>query len=189
MTARDISPEEMGKYVVRFEDQMSVRDRVVNVLKVPLPEWLFGKLFARDLFNLVGKTSNPANTFAVEGPKDTAVFVARMPPGFGPTFLHVHKQTWEIFFIMSGSFKVTYGEEGQHSYVLNRYDSIAIPPMVVRNFENISDEVGDILVVIAGAEDATELVYTKAVADEVEAKTGGVQVKAMLESFGLRFME
>lgn len=184
---RNIGPEEMNKYVIRFADQMSVRDRVTNVLKLPVPDWLFGRLFARDLFNLVGKTTNPANQFAASGPADTSVFIARMPPKFGPTYLHVHKNTWEIFFVMTGTFRVQYGLEGEHTCELGKYDCIAIPPKVVRNFENTSDEDGDLLVVIAGAEDATELVYTKAVKSEVSEKAGA-HVPGMLEGFGLRFM-
>lgn len=184
---REISPDEMNKYIIRFGDLMSVRDRVTNVLKVPVPDWLFGRLFARDLFNFIGKTTNPANQFAAEGPADTSMFVARMPPGFGPTYLHSHKNTWEIFFVMSGKWRVKYGMNGEHTSELGRYDCIAIPPKVVRNFENISDEEADMLVVIAGAEDATELEYTPAVKEEVEQKAG-VQTRTMLESFGLRFM-
>lgn len=186
--SRNISPEEMNRYVVRFGDQPSVRQRAIEVLKLPVPPALFGKLFAYDLFNLVGKTKSPADAFAVEGPKDTSIFVARMPPKFGPTYLHIHKNTWETFFVISGQFKVTFGDEGQHSVVLNPYDTIAVPPMVVRNFENLSDQTGDLLVVIAGAEDATELFYTKAVKDEIEG-IGGKQVMAVLDKVGLRFME
>lgn len=184
---REITPDEMNKYVIRFGEQMSVRDRVLNVMKAPIPEWLFGRLFARDLFNFIGKTTNPANQFATEGPADTSCFIARMPPKFGPTYLHVHQNTWEIFFVLTGKWRVKYGKEGEHVTELNRYDCIAIPPKVVRNFENISDEDGDLFVVIAGAEDATELHYTPSVKAEVDEKAG-VQTRQMLEAFGLRFM-
>jgi len=111
-----------------------------------------------------------------------------MPPNFGPTYLHVHKNTWETFFVISGKFKVTYGDDGQHAAILNPYDLIAIPPTVVRNFENLSDAPADLLVVIAGAEDATELFYTPSVRKEIEAM-GGPQVIQLLERVGLRFME
>jgi len=188
MTSRNISPEEMSPYIVRFAEQPSVRERAIDVLKLPVPPALFGKLFAYDLFNLVGKTKSPADAFACQGPADTSIFVARMPPNFGPTYLHVHKNTWETFFVISGKFKVTYGDDGQHAAILNPYDLIAIPPTVVRNFENLSDAPADLLVVIAGAEDATELFYTPSVRKEIEAM-GGPQVIQLLERVGLRFME
>jgi mannose-6-phosphate isomerase-like protein (cupin superfamily) len=187
---RDITPDEMKPYVIRFEEQMSVRERITNVMKLPVPDWLFGRLFARDLFNLVGKTTNPANQFAVEGPKDTSVFVARMPPRFGPAYLHIHKSTWEIFFVMKGTFRVCYGVEGEHVVDLGRYDCISIPPGVARNFENTSDEDGDMLVVIAGAEDATELLYTRTAKADFEQRAGAQLpgMMGMMEAFGLRFL-
>jgi mannose-6-phosphate isomerase-like protein (cupin superfamily) len=187
---RDITPEEMKKFVIRFDEQRSVRDRITNVMKLPVRDWLFGRLFARDLFNLVGKTTNPANQFAVEGPKDTSVFLARMPPKFGPAYLHVHQNTWEIFFVTRGTFRVRYGMDGEHVVDLGRYDCIAIPPKVVRNFENTSDEDADMLVVVVGAEDATELFYTKAAKVDIEQRAGAdlPGLMGMMEAFGLRFI-
>jgi mannose-6-phosphate isomerase-like protein (cupin superfamily) len=131
-----ITPDEMEKLVVRFGDQRSVRDRVTNLLKIPIPDWFFGRVVSRDTFNLIGKTTNAADQFAIQGPKDTAVVLARMPPNHGPVYLHLHKNTWEIFFVLSGTFRVRYGVDGEHVCDLAKYDSIAIPPKVVRNFEN-----------------------------------------------------
>jgi mannose-6-phosphate isomerase-like protein (cupin superfamily) len=185
---RDITPAEMNGLVVRFADQMSVRDRLTKVMQLPVPDWLYGRLFARDLFNLIGKTASPANPFPVEGPKDTSMLIARMPPKFGPTYLHVHKNTWEIFLVLSGTFRVRHGIDGEHVVDLGKYDCIAIPPKVVRNFENTSDEDGDILVVVTGAEDGTELFYTQAAKAEVVEKAGA-HMPGMMEGFGLRFLE
>lgn len=188
MTSRNISPEEMSPYIVRFAEQPSVRERAINVLKLPIPPVLFGKLFSYDLFNLVGKTKSPADAFACEGPADTSIFVARMPANFGPVYLHIHKNTWEMLFVISGKFRVTYGDDGQHETILNPYDLIAIPPTVVRNFENLSDGPADLLVVVAGAEDATELFYPPSVKRDIQG-IGGPQVIKLLEHVGLRFME
>ena len=188
MTTRDVTPEEMAPYVVRFDQQPSVRERVTDVLKLPLPAALFGKIFAWDLFNLVGKTKSPADAFACEGPRDTSVFVARMPPKFGPNYLHTHKNTWEILFVLSGKFRVTYGDDGKHEVILNPYDSVVVPPGIVRNFENISDDTADMLVVIAGADDGTELHYPRSVKEDV-VSIGGDKTVNLLEAVGLRFMD
>ena len=62
-----------------------------------------------------------------------------------------------------------------------------VPPRVVRNYENISDEVGDMLVVTAGAEDTTELVYTREVKADITDRAGA-QVPQMIQKLGLQFM-
>lgn len=51
---------------------------------------------------------------------------------------------------LDGRFKIQWGDEGENQIELDKYDMIAVPPGVVRRFENISDETGRLLVWING---------------------------------------
>jgi len=55
--------------------------------------------------------------------------------------LHNHL-TQEVFVALSGRWQVFWGPEGERSLVLERWDTVSIPPGLSRGFRNIGDELG-----------------------------------------------
>ncbi|HEY6134877.1 MAG TPA: cupin domain-containing protein, partial [Rubrivivax sp.] len=53
--------------------------------------------------------------------------------------LHNHL-TQEVFVALSGTWQVFWGPEGERSIVLERWDTISVPPGVSRGFRNIGHE-------------------------------------------------
>ena len=65
--------------------------------------------------------------------------------------LHSHL-TQEVFVALSGRWQVFWGPEGERSVVLERWDTVSIPPGVSRGFRNIGDEPAVLMGMASGAD-------------------------------------
>ena len=65
--------------------------------------------------------------------------------------LHNHL-TQEVFVALSGRWQVFWGPEGERSLVLERWDTVSIPPGVSRGFRNIGDEPAVLMGLASGAD-------------------------------------
>ena len=74
---------------------------------------------------------------AIKGEHRFGVSIIEVPVGQGAS-LHNHK-TEEVFFPVNGAMTVIWGENGQYSLDLNKWDCISVPAGTMRGFENPND--------------------------------------------------
>jgi mannose-6-phosphate isomerase-like protein (cupin superfamily) len=65
--------------------------------------------------------------------------------------LHNHL-TQEVFVALSGRWQVFWGPEGERCLVLERWDTVSIPPGLSRGFRNIGDEPAYLMGLASGAD-------------------------------------
>ena len=65
--------------------------------------------------------------------------------------LHSHL-TQEVFVALSGRWQVFWGPEGERSVVLERWDTVSIPPGLSRGFRNIGDDPAYLMGMASGAD-------------------------------------
>ena len=108
----------------------------------------------------------------IPGPKDFAVVIAECEPHNGPG-LHSHATIIETFTCIKGRFRIEWGDQGEHSIELGLFDTISVPPGVMRRFENISDETGLIYGILQGGERGLgDVEYAPSIGEEIREKFG-----------------
>ncbi|SMF36948.1 Mannose-6-phosphate isomerase, cupin superfamily [Tistlia consotensis] len=181
------SVEEMEARLARFGDLKPYGKDFADSIGVP--EAVFKQLTADKVYTIM----TPANyqgrskNAPVKGVAGAVVNIAECPPKNGPG-LHVHEQTVENFFCLSGSFDIIWGDDEEHSLTLEPLDFISIPPGVARRFYNKSDEIGRLLVIIqpVNEEQKDRVAYAPRVADDM-ASTFGPAIIEKLETIGFHF--
>ena len=84
-------------------------------------------------------------------------------------------QTYETFTVLKGRFEVTWGERGEERVVLDRFDTISVPPGVCRAFRNIGDEEGILQVLITGGvHDMNDIDFAEDAKRRIEALGPGL---------------
>ena len=107
------------------------------------------------------------------------------PPGQGPG-LHAHHRTTETFTCLDGRFKVYWGDAGEHETVLERFDTVSVPPSVCRGFTNVGDSEGVLQVLITGGiHNMDDIAFTPAMADALDEY--GTEVLEAFERVGFKF--
>jgi mannose-6-phosphate isomerase-like protein (cupin superfamily) len=190
LRSRHWSVDDMERQVARFDRQVALRDRD---MPLPVPaevrQRITDMLGPRELFPIIGPASDlqmPAPGYGINGPDGFQLVIARCPPGNSPA-LHLHKDTTEIFVVLEGRFRISWGEHGQHSLELGRYDTILVPPNIIRTFTNTGDTEGIIMpIVLGGRHNLDEIVFTPAKERELEAEVGQGWV-GQFKALGARF--
>jgi uncharacterized RmlC-like cupin family protein len=190
LSTLQVSPEEMGKRIARFA---SLRPQSSYYRKDQgIPDEAYESVTAKTLYTLMAPSTSAgpmSATPAIVTDDKLSVIIAECPPGNKP-MLHAHFFTTEHFFCLSGRFKVRWGDEGEHSIVLEPYDMIAVPPGVCRDFINVSDQTAHLLVLITGKadEDYNDIGFAPGESAAFKQKFGdGVADK--LESIGFSFLK
>lgn len=185
METIDVTQEAMEARIVRFDgvvpSNRSGRERGVPAVVTEL-------LIPRALYPIMGPegSDSPVFNFAMHGPDGVSMTVCEVDPGDGPA-LHAHHTTDEVFFVLEGDFRIEWGDHGEHAVELGRFDTIAVPPRVVRRFENVGERTAYLLALVCGgAEGITEVEYTPDVGAQVVA-SGGPEVRSLLEAAGVGF--
>jgi len=147
---------------------------------------------AKTLYTLMAPSANSGPMSAT--PKILSddllsVIIAEVPPGDKP-MLHAHFHTTEHFFCLEGKFKIRWGDEGECETILNRFDMIAVPKAVCRDFTNITNDTAYLLVLITGGaeEDYNDIGFAPAESEKLR-KTFGAGVAGRLETIGFRFLD
>ena len=182
-------PEEMERYIMRFADLASNKDKTSR--KIP-PE-AREMMTARATKTVIADPTAENTPWSVEGeggpipgPENFAVVIAECDAGNGPG-LHVHQRSTETFTCIKGRFRIQWGDEGQHSVVLNLFDTISVPPSVMRRFENISDELGLLYVILQGNENKLrDVEFAPSLGDELREKFGDAVIHE-LQGLGYAF--
>jgi len=188
MKTLQVTPAEMESRIARFRDlkpQSGSYDSEVGI-----PKEVYEMMTARTLYLLMSpeKQGGPmAQHPAVTTDDKMSVIIAECPPGDGP-LLHAHQFTRETFFCLDGRFKIQWGDTGEHEIELDPFDMIAVPPGVVRRFENVSDQTAHLLVFITGdsEESFNDIDHPQVEADRLAA-TFGDGILDKLRGIGVSF--
>jgi quercetin dioxygenase-like cupin family protein len=144
-----ISPEKMAERVARYE-----RLKPLAIQTDPeIPQEALDLIYSRRLLPVIGLESNAATPVSegapIRGAAGMTITLAVCPPGQGPG-LHAHRRTYETFTVLQGQFEFSHGDDGQHRVILDRFDTISIPPGICRAFRNTGVEEGILQVIITG---------------------------------------
>jgi uncharacterized RmlC-like cupin family protein len=125
----------------------------------------------------------------VKGPRGLIVSIAECEPGNGPG-LHRHLNTVENFLCLSGRFEIAWGDQGEHTLVLEPLDLVSVPVGENRSFRNISNELGRLLVMIVPEtnEQVDPVLFAPSLAKEIENDYGKSAVEG-LQKIGFKFEE
>lgn len=185
MHSLHIPPHEMQARVSRFADLkplpvQSSRD---------VPQAARDVVYARELLSVIGLDGHrqtAINTSApIVGAGGMTMTIARCPPGQGPG-LHIHKDTYETFTVLEGRFEVTWNAGGQDTMVLERFDTISLPPKVYRAFRNIGTTDGLLQVIITGGvHDMNDIAFSSQEGARLDAIAP--QARKTFEALGFRF--
>src|SRR5436309_16133797 len=139
--AKQMSREAMLKRVARFRE---LRPSTQAFVDTRLPE------HQRKIFNVIGRgvTEDPGLAPAIPDARDFNLTYVGADPGKGAA-LHAHP-TVEVFVALTGRWAVYWGDEGEQEVVLEPFDTISIPPGVMRGFRNAGPEHGYLMAILGG---------------------------------------
>lgn len=187
MKTIDVSPEEMSRRTARFSDLRPYKQTQNEAQDIP-PEAI-EMVSAKCVFPVMSPEGwEGRNAIApVKGLPGLTVSLAECPPGDSPG-LHSHERTVENFFCVKGRFEISWGDNAEHSTVLEPMDFVSVPAGVNRDFKNIGDDIGYLLVMIQTPEgDAHDKVaFAPSLGAEIAAKFGDATVTRMNE-IGFKF--
>jgi mannose-6-phosphate isomerase-like protein (cupin superfamily) len=189
-STRTITPDEMQQFIARFEN---LRPQSSYYAKDQgIPDEAYRAVTARTLYTVMAPSQQAGPMSARPAILTTdrlSVIVAECPPGDKP-MLHAHFFTTEHFFCLKGRFKVRWGDQGEHSTVLEPFDMIRMPQAVCRDFTNISDDTAYLLVLITGEaeEDYNDIGFAPGESRAFK-QTFGEDVAAKMERIGFSFLE
>jgi mannose-6-phosphate isomerase-like protein (cupin superfamily) len=129
--ARDFSVEEMETTRVARWGRVAPYGETFIESRLPGFEKRLYKIINR------GVLENKGVEPAIQGEHRFGVTLIEVPKGQGAN-LHAHK-TEEVFFPLDGQMQVIWGENGEHSIMLEKWDCISVPTGVTRGFRNPND--------------------------------------------------
>lgn len=142
VTYFDIPVAEMMKHVARFKEQKSTAKSFIDT-RIPGHE--------REIYSIIGAGTLEDPDLAPPIPsQEFHLSIIKADPGKGAA-LHSHL-TQEVFMPLSGRWKLYWGPEGQHEVLLEQYDVISVPTLVMRGFMNAGTETALLLAVVGGAD-------------------------------------
>ncbi|MGE0253329.1 MAG: cupin domain-containing protein [Alphaproteobacteria bacterium] len=84
-------------------------------------------------------------TAKIKTPHHFHISYVELPPG-NQVRLHAHDVP-EVFIPMTGTFRLSYGDNGEHSVVLRPLDTFSVPVGVMRTFKNVGLTTAVIMVI------------------------------------------
>lgn len=178
------TPEEMETRIARFADL----ELLPAVRELDMPLEVKDVIFSRKLLPAIAPEEGDtplASGRVVRGAAGMTMTFAVCPPGTGPG-LHTHAQTFETFTVLEGRFEFSWGDRGEHSVVLGRFDVISVPPGVCRAFRNVGEDEGMLQVLITGGvHDMQDIAFPPQIAEQIAA-AGRRYLDAFVER-GIRF--
>jgi mannose-6-phosphate isomerase-like protein (cupin superfamily) len=173
MKAKSLTPEQMEARVARF-DKLHTYQRQ-NFETHNIPPGAVEKVTARRVYPVMAPADYQGRSAGapLKGPRGLIVSIAECEPGNGPG-LHRHLNTVENFFCLSGRFEIAWGDQGEHTLVLEPLDMISVPRGENRSFRNISNGPGRLLVMIVPETDEQidPISYSPSLAKEIESEYG-----------------
>jgi hypothetical protein len=156
--------QEVYRRVARFKEMTPSK---ISWHEAKLPQ------HARDHYRYQG--SGAAMAEGLEAPPIPSgdffsVSTVRCEPGKGAA-LHAHT-TEEFFMPLSGRWEIFWGDDGQHSVILEQWDAVSVPGPCMRGFRNAGDEPAFLLAIVGGANPPAPVYHPK-VEEEVAAFEAG----------------
>ena len=186
MKTKHISSEEMDKRVSKFKKLKPLS--IQQDTNIPIE----GRdvVYARQLLSVIGldpkEGNTPINSGApIIGAGGITMTHAKCPPGQGPG-LHNHINTYETFTVLEGQFEVSWNDDGSAAIILEKFDTISVPPGVCRSFKNSGKTDGLLQVIISGGvHDMNDIAFTPAAADKINSVKPGLVDK--FKQVGFKF--
>ena len=189
MKSKSLTPEEMDFRVARFEKLETYQRQ--NFETHNIPPGAVEKVAARRVYPVMVPPDYQGRSAGapVKGPRGLIVSIAECEPGNGPG-LHRHLNTVENFLCLSGRFEIAWGDQGEHTLVLEPLDLVSVPVGENRSFRNISNELGRLLVMIVPEtnEQVDPVLFAPSLAKEIENDYGKSAVEG-LQKIGFKFEE
>ena len=173
MKTVQMTKEEVAQRTARF-DKLQAMSTLKDNPAVPLA--------ARDIFLarkimpiVLEQTQNAfGSVAAIYGAAGLTMNISVCPPGQGPG-LHAHHRTFETFFVLEGSFEFSVNDDGGQKVVLNKWDTLSVPPGVCRGFRNIADTDSTLMTVITGGvHDRNDISLPPSMGKAIDAHGPGV---------------
>lgn len=122
--------------------------------------------YHRTVHNLIGtNVAEDTDSGAAIEPEEFNLAVVEAPPDNGAA-LHDH-ETVEVFMPLTGTWEITWGEEGENAETLEPRDTIQVPPGNFRAFRNVGDEEAYLLALTGGV-DPGRATWADAVLEEAK---------------------
>ena len=143
MANLQISKQEMLKRVARFKELVPSEYAFVDS-KIPGHERL--------IYNVIGNgvTEDASLSPAIPDTRDFNLTYVKAEPGKGAA-LHGHL-TVEVFTPLSGQWAIIWGDRGENEIVLEAWDTISVPPGVMRGFHNVGQEPACLMAILGGTD-------------------------------------
>jgi len=191
MKGLNISLAEMEKNIARFKDLLPSK-KSFKVENTGVPGEAYELIAAHSVYSIMAPEGNTRKAAipGVFGAPGLEVVIAECPEGNGPA-LHNHQRTVETFMCLTGKYEIIWGDDGEHSTVLEPFDLCSIPPGVYRKFKNISDvQDAKLLVLVQGKLEDTfgDVAFDPKIAQEVERRWGSEVVKNF-KNIGITFAD
>lgn len=124
-----------------------------------MPQGAMDVVFARKIMPVILHDQDKlfGKAAPIMGASGMSMFISVMPPGQGPC-LHSHNTTYETFMVLQGTIEYDIGEPVAHTYVLNQWDTLSVPPRVYRGFRNVGKIDAVQLTVISGLAEGKDAV-------------------------------
>ena len=173
MKTVQMTKEEVAQRTARF-DKLQAMSTLKDNPAVPLA--------ARDIFLarkimpiVLEQTQNAfGSVAAIYGAAGLTMNISVCPPGQGPG-LHAHHRTFETFFVLEGIFEFSVNDDGGQKVVLNKWDTLSVPPGVCRGFRNIADSDSTLMTVITGGvHDRNDISLPPSMGKAIDAHGPGV---------------
>ena len=168
-----LTPEKMEARVARFGKLQTYQNQ--NLEKQGIPPGAMEKITARRVYPVMAPADYQGRSAGapVKGPRGLIVSIAECEAGNGPG-LHRHLNTVENFMCLTGRFEIAWGDQGEHTLVLEPLDMISVPRGENRSFRNVSNETGRLLVMIVPEteQQADPISYAASLAKEIETQYG-----------------
>jgi len=138
-----VSKEEMLQRVARFK-QLRPSEQAFVDSKIPGHERL--------IYNVIGAgvTEDPSLRPAIADARDFNLTYVKAEPGKGAA-LHSHT-TVEVFTPLSGRWAIIWGDHGENELILEAWDTISVPPGVMRGFRNVGTEDAHLMAILGGTD-------------------------------------
>jgi mannose-6-phosphate isomerase-like protein (cupin superfamily) len=187
VTTQSLDPKAMEARVARFNKLQTYQTQ--NLAAQGIPPGAMEKITARKVYPVMAPADYQGRSAGapVKGPRGLIVTIAECEPGNGPG-LHRHLNTVENFMCLSGRFEIAWGDNGEHTLVLDPLDMISVPRGENRSFRNVSKETGRLLVLIVPetAEQADPISYAPSLAREIVSEYGKGALEG-LQKVGFKF--
>ena len=187
MKTIEISREEIEARVARYQGL----GRMKNQDDAGFPQDALDVAFARELLPIIGLDDKgqtaltDAGDTPINGAGGMTMTLVKCPPGQGPG-LHSHRLTHETFTILQGRFEFSWGDHGEDSVTLDKFDVVSFPPGFCRAFRNAGDEEGIMQVLITGGtSDMNDIDFRPEVAQALKEKSP--DLLTTLEQRGMTF--